>query len=387
MSMHTRSCELLRALVVPAVLAFSLLGSSLVNAQPPQPAIKFVFPAGGQRGKSVDVIVNGTGFQGANAVRVSGRRSYREGGESREPPTCVRITVTIAPDAALGERDLRVITPAGGVSNRFRFFVGELPEINEKEPNSLKSQAQRLESLPILINGQVHPSDRDFFRFAAKAGQTLVCEVQARELLPYIADAVPGWLEVCLTLYDADGKELASVGRFRFNPDPLLIYHVPKDGEYLIEVRDLFYRGREDFVYRLSVGAFPYITDIFPLGGQRNSDVQVELHGCQLAREKHEACAARQQLSLALVSLSQNGLNSNALPFAVGDHRETQETEPNHSLDQASTSRGARHHQRAYPSERRGPLFPVCGKKRAAVHHGGSGQASWLSARFDHHAV
>ena len=307
MSMHTRSSDLLRALVVPAVLAFPLLGPSLVDAQPPQPVIKFVFPAGGQRGKSVDVTVNGMGFQGASAVRVSG------GGVTGqvvkvENPNLVRITVTIDPDATVGERDLRVMTPAGGVSNRFRFFVGELPEINEKEPNSLKSQAQRLETLPIVVNGQVHPSDTDFFRFAAKAGETLVCHVQARELLPYIADAVPGWLETCLTLYDADGKELASVGRFRFNPDPLLIYHVPKDGEYLIEVRDLFYRGREDFVYRLSVGAFPYITDIFPLGGQRDSDVPVELHGANLPMKSTKLVLPGNSSPLRLVSLGQNGL-------------------------------------------------------------------------------
>jgi hypothetical protein len=335
MSMHTRSSDLLRALVVPAVLAFPFLAPSRADAQPPQPVIKFVFPAGGQRGKSVDVTVNGTGFQGASAVRVSG------GGVTGqvvkvENPNLVRITVAIDPDATVGERDLRVMTPAGGVSNRFRFFVGELPEINEKEPNSLKSQAQRLETLPIVVNGQIQPSDTDFFRFAAKAGETLVCYVQARELLPYIADAVPGWLETCLTLYDADGKELASVGRFRFNPDPLLIYHVPKDGEYLIEVRDLFYRGREDFVYRLSVGAFPYLTDIFPLGGQRDSDVPVELYGANLPMKSTKLVLPGNSSPLRLVSLGQNGLSSNALPFAVGDHRETRVTEPNHSFDQAS---------------------------------------------------
>jgi hypothetical protein len=283
----------------------------------------------------VDVIVNGTGLQGASAVRVSG------GGVSGqvlkvENPTLLRIAVTIDPDAAVGERDLRVMTPAGGVSNRFRFFVGELPEINEKEPNSLKSQAQRLETLPIVVNGQIHPSDTDFFRFTAKAGETLVCHAQARELLPYIADAVPGWLETCLTLYDADGKELAYVGRFRFNPDPLLIYQVPKDGEYLIEVRDLFYRGREDFVYRLSIGAFPYITDIFPLGGQRNSDVSVELFGANLPLKSTKLVLLGDSSPVRLVSLGQNGLNSNALPFAVGDHREIRVTEANHSFDQAS---------------------------------------------------
>ena len=284
----------------------------------------------------MEVLVSGTGFQGANAVLVTGGGVNGEVVKI-ENPTTLRIAVTIAPDADLGERDLRVISPAAGASNRFRFFVGELPEINEKEPNSLKSQAQPLAALPLVINGQIHQSDKDFFRFAAKAGQTLVCEVQARRLLPYIADAVPGWMEAYLTLYDADGKELASASRFRSRPDPVLIYKVPRDGDYLIEIRDLFYRGREDFVYRLSIGAFPFITDIFPLGGKRNSDVQVELEGANLPVKSMKLALPANSSPLRQVSLSHLGLNSNALPFAVGDHGEIQETEPNDSLDKANT--------------------------------------------------
>jgi hypothetical protein len=332
---YTQFYEFIRVHLVSVVLAFPFLGLSPVNAQPPRPVIKFAFPAGGQRGKSVEVIVSGTELQGATDVRITG------GGVTAkvvkvENPNTVRTTVAIAPDAELGERDLRVITPARGVSNRFRFVVGELPEITEKEPNSLKSQAQTLESLPVLINGQVLPADKDFFRFAAKAGQTLVCEVQARKLLPYIADAVPGWLEAHLTLYDAEGKELASAGRSRFDPDPVLIYDVPKDGDYFIEIRDSFYRGREDFIYKLSIGNLPYITRVFPLGGKRNSDVLVELQGANLPTKSLKVTLPGDSAPLRFVSSSHNGLNSNALPFAVSDHRETRETAPNVSFDKAT---------------------------------------------------
>ena len=332
---YTQLYEFLRVILVSTVLGFSFLGSSPVNAQPPRPVIKYVFPAGGQRGKSVEVIVSGTELQGAADVRITG------GGIAAkvlkvENPNTVRATVAIAPDAELGERDLRIITPARGVSNRFRFVVGELPEITEKEPNSLKSQAQPLESLPVSINGQVLPADKDVFRFAAKAGQTLVCEVQARKLLPYIADAVPGWLEAHLTLYDAEGRELASAGRSRFDPDPVLIYNVPKDGDYFIEIRDSFYRGREDFIYKLSIGNLPYITRVFPLGGKRNSDVPVELQGANLPTKSMKLTLPGDSAPLRFVSSSHHGLNSNALPFAVSDHRETRETAPHDSFDKAT---------------------------------------------------
>ena len=55
--------------------------------------------------------------------------------------------------------------------------------------------------------------------------------------------------------------------------------------QYLVEVRDSLFRGREDFIYRLSIGALPYVTDIYPLGGKRGTSVTVELHGDVLVLE------------------------------------------------------------------------------------------------------
>ena len=320
--------------LVLIVLASVLGVASSVSAQPPSPSITFVFPAGGQRGQTVEATVSGTNLQGATEVRITG------GGVTAKVEqvvnvTTVRISVAIAADAVLGERDIRLVTP-NGVSTRFRFFIGELAEINEKEPNSLTSQTQLLESLPILVNGQVMPADRDIFRFAAKAGETVVCQVDARTVLPYIADAVPGWLDACLTLYDGGGKQLQFVNDFRFHPDPVLAYAVPKDGEYSIEVRDLIYRGRADFTYRLTVGVLPYITHIFPLGGQRNSTAKVESHGVNLAANSLEFPIPGDHPPLRFVRLSHNGRNSNVLPFAVGDDKEAQETEPNDSIEQTN---------------------------------------------------
>src|SRR5208283_2109058 len=98
----------------------------------------------------------------------------------------------------------------------------------------------------------------------------------ARELLPYLADAVPGWLQAVLTLYDARGKELEYEADFRFHPDPVLLFKIPSDGEYVLEIRDALYRGREDFVYRIAVGELPFVTSIFPLGGRAGTRAIIE---------------------------------------------------------------------------------------------------------------
>jgi hypothetical protein len=317
-----------------AAAAAAALSASVAHAQRrPQrlePHIEYVFPAGAQRGTTVEATIAGQNLLGAHTVRVNGEGvtgTVDKVADARN----VKVTLTVAPDAQLGEREIRLMTPVG-VSNRFRFFVGQFPEVREVEPNSEKGQAQRIESLPVVINGQVMPGDRDYFRFTAEAGQTLVCQLDARRLLPFIADAVPGWNDGCLTLYDGQGRELLSVDDFRFKPDPVLIYQVPKDGEYIIEVRDIIFRGRADFVYRLTIGALPYITHIYPLGARRNTTAKVELFGVNLVAHSLDLVLPEDSPERRTIELTQQGILSNGLPFAVGDLPEIEEKEPNDSL-------------------------------------------------------
>jgi len=307
-------------------------------AEPPQPLIACVYPAGGQRGTTFEATVYGTNLQGASAVRISGHDVMGlvvQGGKADS----TRIAVTIAKDAELGERDFRVGTP-GGVSNRYRFVVDDLPELNETEPNTEPGQAQRLDSLPVLINGQITEPDRDFFRFKARAGQTLVYALQGRSLLPYIPDAVPGWLDGCLTIHDPAGTELATIDDYLLNPDPVLIFPVPRDGEYVLEVRDILYRGRNTFVYRLKIGAIPHLAYLFPLGGQRKTETLVELHGVNLPVSTLKLADVDSGGSLRAIGIGRDrpgsGPSSNTLPFALGPNPETRESEPNDTLATAN---------------------------------------------------
>ena len=74
---------------------------------------------------------------------------------------------------------------------------------------------------------------------------------KARELIPYISDAVPGWFQATLGLTDSQGREVQYADHFLFHPDPVLYYEIPEDGDYTLEIHDSIYRGREDFVYRI----------------------------------------------------------------------------------------------------------------------------------------
>ena len=293
-----------------------------------------MFPAGASRGQTIEATINGKDFQNANGVRITGP-GVTANIVQVVNPNAVKVSFAVAPDAELGERDLRLITP-GGISNRVRFLIGALPEINEVEPNTDRAQPQALAALPVLINGQILDNDRDNYRFAAKAGQTIVCDVQAQTLLAYLPDTVPGFLDACLTLLDPSGKVLVSVDRFRHKPDPVLVYTIPQDGEYTLEVSDVIYRGRADFIYRLSIGVFPYLTHIFPLGGQRNTTAQLELHGVGLPAPTLDFPVPADSPALRFVGPVAGALPTNALPLAVGDEPEARETEPNDALAQAN---------------------------------------------------
>ncbi|HSR88282.1 MAG TPA: hypothetical protein VLL07_04965, partial [Pontiella sp.] len=163
------------------------------------------------------------GIEAANKQQAL--RSYR--GENKEqfnPQIAERLSlrISIDPDAEPGERELRVDT-SEGLSNPVFFEIGVLAEIHETEPND-DHMAPELQTIPVpsVINGQIRPGDIDHFRFEARKGERLVINVSARRIIPYLADAVPGWFQAVAALYDEDGNEVAYDDDYRFNPDPVL---------------------------------------------------------------------------------------------------------------------------------------------------------------------
>ncbi len=210
------------------------------------------------------------------------------------------LHVTASPDAEPGVRELRLERPAG-LSNPLVFQVGRLSEVvhkpvdmddlpgrqplrTQKEEGRFGTGAQPIVDvqLPTVVNGQILSGQVDRYRFAATKGQQLVLAVSAQQLVPYIADAVPGWFQASIRLSDAEGKELACAGSFRFHPDPVLHYEVPRDGNYVVEIHDSVFRGREDFVYRMALGELPFATGIFPLGGKAGTETSVAVQGWNL---------------------------------------------------------------------------------------------------------
>ena len=196
---------------------------------------------------------------------------------NRQLAECVILEVTVSARAATGPRELRLVTGTG-ITNPMVFQIGRLPEVRELEPNSRQavtpvrglpargaSSEPTVLILPVVLNGQILPGDVDRFRFHEKKGSRLVIKAHARTLIPYLADAVPGWFQAVVTLYDDQGREVAYADDERFHPDPVLCYTLPRTGQYDLAIRDAIYRGREDFVYRIEVGKAPHVKEPSPL--------------------------------------------------------------------------------------------------------------------------
>ena len=329
--------------VAAALLLAAAVGAPRAAADGPHAG--YVFPAGGRRGTTFEVTVAGQALKGTVGARVSGegvtarvlaeerpltpkeedelrkqlaafqekrragpapsaeevaaaeavrRRLQRFGRPPANPAIgeFVRLEVTVDAAAPLGRRELRLASDAG-LTNPVAFDVGALPEVSEAAWESVGGPAglapdravratETRVTLPVTVNGQIPPGGMDRYRFTAPQGLPLVVVVRARELIPYIADAVPGWFQATVALYDAKGRELAFSDDFRFHPDPVLFFRIPATGEYVLEVKDALFRGREDFVYRISAGELPFVTSVFPLGGRVGTEGSLVVTGWNL---------------------------------------------------------------------------------------------------------
>jgi hypothetical protein len=171
-----------------------------------------------------------------------------------KPPLAEEVTldITIDADAAPGDRELRLRTPLG-LTNPMIFQVGKALELREKDREDDDAIGPPPAEAPVVLNGQIMPGEVDRFPLKLRSGQRLAITAHARRLIPYLADAVPGWFQAIVALYDAKGKELAYADDNGFDPDPTLYYQAPQDGDYVLAIRDALYRGREDFVYRVAI--------------------------------------------------------------------------------------------------------------------------------------
>jgi hypothetical protein len=187
--------------------------------------------------------------------------------ETTQNPNRAKADVTIPADAPPGVWQISLKSPVGNTAE-LPFAVTPFPEIAESGPNNAQSMAPVV-PLPITIAGSLdRAGDIDYYRFDAAAGEELAVEVMSR--------IIGSKLEPVITLSDSSAQVLAE------SAAGLLGHRFERAGNYILGIRDIDYRGSGEMYYRLNLGGMPLVTDIFPLGLTRGTEVDVHVSGVNL---------------------------------------------------------------------------------------------------------
>ena len=264
------------------------------------PRINHIMPMAGQAGATFELRVTGQDLNGIEGlhfnfpgVKVEAGasestnapvRTGKKGGKGGQPQglTTHSFKVTLPANAPLGIQDVRIITKAG-ISNPRAFVVSDMKEYAEVEPNDDVPKAQKIEVNSSVSGVITTPTDVDYFVFAGKKGQRVVCSC----LTTSIDSKLPAFVQ----LYGADGGYLGGNRAYKEN-DALLDAVLPADGDYYVRVFSFSYTlGGLDYFYRLTVSTAPWIDAVFPPVVEPGKETQVTVYGRNLPGGKLDPTA------------------------------------------------------------------------------------------------
>ncbi len=237
------------------------------------------------------------------------------------------VEVVATADVPRGAYELSVMNE-GGASGPLKLYVDDISQAAEAEPNDLPATASAA-SLPSAHWGAIsQPGDMDYYAFEAKTGQTIVCELSAANL--------GSKLNGVLTIFDGTGRVVAHSNDFDDGADPLVALAVPRDGRYLVRVNDLALGASGDHFYRLSIGAFAYVTGCYPLAVAANSETELALAGFNLPAKASARLKAGGPGEIALPLDAKQYRFRQGFSVLVNPTADVLEQEPSDSPDRAT---------------------------------------------------
>jgi len=312
-----------------------LLVSSLY-AEPP--GISYIYPAGAQRGTKVNVRVGGfylfenasfefvdTSVTASPSVQRLPKTLWFEGPRIAMPasqakedyPVDYRASVEVSDKAALGIQYWRVWTSQGIVPAQ-SFVIGELPEIIEQEIDGTPVPFDV--ELPLTINGRIFPrEDVDVWRFQAQQGKSYTIEVMSSRL------GYP--LDSRIEVFNEE-DDLVAQNVDHFDNDSFLRFKAEKSGRYRVRIHDSQYGGLQNYVYRLTITDRQVVDSVFPYGGQRGTDLHLNLTG-QGLQDSPYPIRLTSTTDVQSVQLAEGG----RFQLQVGEHPEFLETSARQETD------------------------------------------------------
>ena len=315
-----------------ALSAVLLIAAGASDAWSADPALTKVIPRGAQRGTEVVLSFQGARLQDAKEILF-----YDPGFEvvKLEPAKdgkSVAVTVKIAANCRLGEHVVHVRT-ASGLSEFRTLWIGPLPEVAEKEPNN---DFEKPQAIPYgkTVTGLVTSEDVDYYLVEAKKGERITAEIEGLRLATQFSSD----FDPAIAILDEERFELiVSDDTPLVHQDAVASIIAPKDGRYVIMVRDSAYGGNGNCQYRLHVGHFPRPLAVYPAGGAAGEKLEVTFLGDPTGPFKETITLPSDPNALFELIPTQDGLAApSANPFRVSTFGNVLEKEPNGTAKEAS---------------------------------------------------
>jgi hypothetical protein len=334
-----------RHLAGPFRIVFALglaliLTTSTLAQRPPAPVnplapvLKPLLPLGIQQGTTLELTLTGANLADPIAVSTSipgAKVTIPNDNNNGKDAGKLRVVLEVPKETPLGYYPFR-LTTAAGVSNLRLFCVDDLPAV-AKGPNIQARGTAQAVTAPCVISGHLAAETTDHYKITVQANQRLSFDVLGHRLGSPI--------DPQLSIVDTrTNKEVAfSNDAPGLQTDSRLTHTFKEAGEYLIEVRDVMYRGGEEYVYRLRIGDFPCATTPLPLAIKRGSKAMINFAGAQLegvAPVEVTAPAEAHVDTLWVTPKGPNGLSGWPVALLVSDLDETLEQEPNNEPAKAN---------------------------------------------------
>ncbi len=270
-----------------------------------EPAIRNLALRGLQIGGTTTLVVDGDEFGTAPRLLLPfAARQQLKPGTTKNQAT---FDVTLAADVEAGYYQLRVVTDEG-VSAPMLIAVDRLPQRLVPVAMRVNTQPPAIEQLPAAVHGVVNGGATVETRFTGKAGQKIMVEVEAQRLGSKLRPVVH--------LFGARRLQLAwAWPNAALGGDARLEATLPEDGTYTMGVHDVEYAPPGPGFFRLRVGQWSFVDQVFPPAVEKGKAQAVELLGPVAAARVN--LAASRGLGALPMAFPKDGLFSGPRPFVL----------------------------------------------------------------------
>lgn len=263
-----------------------VLNCGTVQPQTSYPMLMSVQPIAVQVGQTSEVTLRSRySMAGAYQVLVSGDgvtgevvppEDSAQANGSPKPMESLKVRLTVAADATLGPRDIRIAGPTGA-STVGQFVVVADPVIREQGNNDTLQQANPI-NVPCTVCGTIEKAeDIDWYKFSVEAGKTLVFHTWAMRLQDRIHD-LQQHADPIITICDSHANTIVQMDN-TLAADPMFVHTFQQSGEYFLMVRDVRFLGNAYWEYCIEIFDRPLPLSGHPLAVAPGGSSSVQLLG------------------------------------------------------------------------------------------------------------